>query len=214
MTTIRILLVADDPLARAGLSNFLADPGIDGSGIEIVMQLASDDPGLGEATARYRPDVILWDLGWEPSSNLDRLSDFLEIGEPVVVLLPTLDMARSAWAAGARALMARDADTGQILAALSAAAQGLVVVDPEMAAVLPLERAVYESERILEELTPREFEVLQLLAEGASNKAIARRLAISEHTVKYHVNTILGKLGAQSRTEAVVRATRAGLILL
>ena len=66
----------------------------------------------------------------------------------------------------------------------------------------------------VESLTAREMDVLQLLAEGAANKEVARSLAISEHTVKYHVNGILGKLDAQSRTEAVVRATRAGLIFL
>jgi DNA-binding NarL/FixJ family response regulator len=63
-------------------------------------------------------------------------------------------------------------------------------------------------------LTPREQEVLQLLAEGLPNKVIAQRLTISEHTVKFHINAILGKLGAQSRTDAVVRATRSGLLLL
>ena len=67
---------------------------------------------------------------------------------------------------------------------------------------------------ILEPLTPRELEVLHLLAEGLPNKTIARRLAISDHTVKFHVNALLGKLQAQSRTEAVVRASRAGLVVL
>jgi DNA-binding NarL/FixJ family response regulator len=66
----------------------------------------------------------------------------------------------------------------------------------------------------VEELTPRETEVLQLLADGLTNKAIAQRLGISDHTVKFHVNAVLGKLGAQSRTEAVVRATRLGLLHL
>ena len=66
----------------------------------------------------------------------------------------------------------------------------------------------------LEELTPRELQVLQRIAEGDSNKEIAHRLGISEHTVKFHVNSILAKLNAQSRTEAVVRATRLGLIFL
>ena len=65
-----------------------------------------------------------------------------------------------------------------------------------------------------EPLTARELQVLRLLAEGLANKAIAQRLAISEHTVKFHVNAIMGKLGADSRTEAVVRASRLGLILL
>ena len=67
---------------------------------------------------------------------------------------------------------------------------------------------------MLGELTSHELEVLQLLAEGLPNKSIARQLGISEHTVKFHVNAMLGKLGAQSRTEAVTRATRLGLILL
>ncbi len=67
---------------------------------------------------------------------------------------------------------------------------------------------------IIEPLTPRELDVLELVGEGHSNKAIAGRLGISEHTVKFHVNAILGKLGAGSRTDAVVRATRLGLILL
>jgi DNA-binding NarL/FixJ family response regulator len=71
-----------------------------------------------------------------------------------------------------------------------------------------------EVESPIEELTPRELAALRLLAEGLPNKTIALRLGISEHTVKFHVNAILGKLGVASRTEAVVRATRLGLILL
>jgi DNA-binding NarL/FixJ family response regulator len=67
---------------------------------------------------------------------------------------------------------------------------------------------------LVEELTPRELEVLRLLAEGLSNKAIAQQLDISDHTVKFHVNAIMSKLGAQSRTAAVVQATRLGLIVL
>jgi DNA-binding NarL/FixJ family response regulator len=99
------------------------------------------------------------------------------------------------------------------VAALQAAAQGLAVLDPAFASeVLPARERMGEAP--IEELTPRELEVLQLLAEGLSNRAVARQLDISEHTVKFHVNAILGKLGAQSRTEAVVRATRLGMILL
>jgi two-component system, NarL family, nitrate/nitrite response regulator NarL len=88
-----------------------------------------------------------------------------------------------------------------------------VVLEPEIARML-LPAAYSPEPAIAVELTAREQEVLQLLAEGLPNKAIARRLEISEHTVKFHVNAILGKLNAQSRTEAVVRAGRLGLILL
>jgi DNA-binding NarL/FixJ family response regulator len=94
-----------------------------------------------------------------------------------------------------------------------AAAQGLVVLDPSLSNPALLARDP-SSPSLVEELTPRELQVLELLAEGLPNKVIARRLGISDHTVKFHVNAVLGKLGAQSRTEAVVRATRLGLILL
>ncbi len=88
-----------------------------------------------------------------------------------------------------------------------------MVLDPTLApAILPARD--WEDEPLVEALTPREEEVLHLLADGLSNKAIALQLGISDHTVKFHVNAILGKLGAQSRTEAVVRATRMGLLVL
>jgi two-component system, NarL family, nitrate/nitrite response regulator NarL len=87
------------------------------------------------------------------------------------------------------------------------------VLDPALAGALVAARTELPALPV-EALTPREVDVLRLLGEGLPNKAIARRLGISEHTVKFHVNAILGKLGASSRTEAVVRATRLGLILL
>jgi DNA-binding NarL/FixJ family response regulator len=100
-----------------------------------------------------------------------------------------------------------------MVAALTAVSEGLTVLDPSVAGVLsPAEELPPTA--LAEELTPRELEVLQLLAEGLSNKAIGYRLEISEHTVKFHVTAIMSKLGAQSRTDAVVRATRLGLIVL
>ncbi|HMK93517.1 MAG TPA: response regulator transcription factor [Thermoleophilia bacterium] len=100
----------------------------------------------------------------------------------------------------------------RLAAALSAAARGLVVLDDALEGMLPRTREVEEA--LPEQLTPREREVLGLLAEGLSNKAIASRLGISDHTAKFHVNAILGKLGAETRTEAIVHAVRLGLILL
>jgi two-component system nitrate/nitrite response regulator NarL len=207
---MRILLIADDPLARAGLSTLLTEQ----EDIEIAMQFASDDPGLSGASSAYAPEAVLWDVGWDAADDFERLADFVEIGPPVVVLLADTQLARDVWTAGARGIIDRDASGTQIAVSLNAASHNLVIIDPEMASILPLARAAADDELIVEPLTPRELEVVQLLAEGATNKAIARQLAVSEHTIKYHVNAILGKLGAQSRTEAVVRATRAGLILL
>ena len=204
---LRILLIADDPLARAGLAALLTDA----DDLEVVGQSAADEH-LHQAPELFQPDAVLWDLGWDAAPNFELVSAFAEDGPPLLALLDDDELVSAAWAAGARGLLRRQADVGQIQAALTAVSQGLAVIEPELTAglnLLPL-----SGEPLPEELTAREMDVLQLLAEGAANKEIARRLGISENTVKYHVNAILGKLDAQSRTEAVVRATRAGLILL
>src|SRR5690606_25177747 len=130
-----------------------------------------------------------------------------------VVLLPDETEAMDAWKAGARALLLRDAAPDRLATALSAAVQGLLVVDPVLArALLPMRER--DTEPLPEALTARELEVLQLLADGLPNKTIALHLRISEHTVKFHVSSILTKLNVQSRTEAVIRATRLGLVIL
>jgi len=203
MEPYRVLIVADDPLARAGLAALLAGQ----EGCVVVGQAAGDDD-LPGAVDVYRPDVLIWDLGWDAGPAPADLPDFRESGLPVVVLLPDVTQAADLWTAGARGLLLRNAAPARLLAAIAAAVLGLAVSDPALAAALPLARPAPPTE----ELTPRELEVLRLLAEGLPNKAIARRLDLSEHTVKFHLNAILGKLGAQSRTEAVVHAIRLGLI--
>jgi two-component system nitrate/nitrite response regulator NarL len=125
-----------------------------------------------------------------------------------VALLPDATQAADAWAAGARGLLLRSADAPHLLTAIKAVGQGLAVLDPALAGALPLDRPRPPTD----DLTPRERDVLRLLAEGLSNKGIAQRLSISDHTVKFHLNAILSKLNAQSRTEAVVTAIRLGLI--
>ena len=222
MADLRILIVADDPLARAGLAALLeAQPGC-----TIAGQTPSGPAdNLAGALETYQPDLLLWDLGWNAEPAVERLTAFRPGRLPVAVLLPagaSAGQAAAAWSAGARALLSRNADGPHVAAALLALAQGFAVVDPAVAAFGPGGRSpvpesgwqAAEAPALAEELTPRELEVLRLLAEGLPNKAIAQRLGISEHTAKFHVNAILGKLGVQSRTEAVVRATRLGLILL
>ena len=113
------------------------------------------------------------------------------------------------------ALLPRSASSAELGAAVQAAARGLVVLDPEAAAeLIQWPRPGRSNDPIGQPLTPRELEVLQLVALGLPNKAIAARLAISEHTVKFHVAAILGKLGAGSRTEAVHVGARRGLVVL
>lgn len=128
-------------------------------------------------------------------------------GLPAVVLSDgPLTSRQFRW--GVHAILPRDAPVEQIVAALHAASAGLLAVPMEAsAALLPA-----ASESDVENLTPREMETLEMLAEGLSNKQIAARLHISEHTAKFHVNSILGKLGAGTRTEAVMRGLRSGLL--
>jgi two-component system nitrate/nitrite response regulator NarL len=214
MEEVRVLIVADDPLARAGLAALLTGQ----PECTVVGQVARE-ANLADAVAVYQPDAVLWDLGWDPlpgPAHEADLEGFTELGDllvPVLALLPDEAFAADAWIAGARGLLLRNVGAEALASALLAVAQGTIVLDPGLAdAVLPSRDELPES--LVEELTPRELEVLQLLAEGLPNKTIAYRLDISEHTVKFHVNAILGKLGVQSRTEAVVRATRLGLIIL
>jgi DNA-binding NarL/FixJ family response regulator len=212
MADLRLFIVADDPLARAGLSALLQDQ----EEWDIVGQ-SSDWESLGSEIDRLLPDIIVWDLGWEPEEQLANLSEILtddsEGGPAIVALLPDQEQVGFLWSAGVRVLLSRDLSTDSLIAAIKAAANNLAVIDPFLLnAFAPA--AIVEEPDLAEDLTGREIEVLILVAEGLSNKGIAQRLAISEHTVKFHLNAVMGKLGVQSRTAAVVRATRLGLIAL
>jgi two-component system, NarL family, nitrate/nitrite response regulator NarL len=208
MEKLRVLVVSGDPLARTGLALLLRDQ----EGVTVSDQVAPDDdwPAPGENPA---PDVAVWDLGLDLRSGLEELRSLGPAGPPVVAIVADESDAREALAAGARGALSRNADGDRLAAALRAVALGLVVLDDTFAADA-LRGAPPVSQELPESLTPREMEVLQLLAQGLPNKLIAKRLGISEHTAKFHVNAILGKLGVQSRSEAIVQAVRMGLVLL
>ena len=218
---LKVLIVADDPLARAGLAAVLTH----GTGVTVVGQIERKS-ATPSALDVFRPTVVVWDLGWESDSasteGLEYLSALSDGAIPVVALVSDQRQAVGAWLAGSRGLLLRASPGANLRAAVRAVSQGLMALDPELSpALLPsVERSGEKpagpnfNEPITRELTPRETQVLQLLAEGLPNKVIAARLDISEHTVKFHINSIMGKLGAQSRTDAVMRATRSGLILL
>jgi DNA-binding NarL/FixJ family response regulator len=118
-------------------------------------------------------------------------------------VLALFGQAREALASGARGVVSRRTNGPRLSRALDAILEGLLVIDEDLAedALRPPQRPLGANET----LTPRELEVLELLASGLSNKEIAERLGVSFHTVKFHVNSILGKLGASSRTEVVAR---------
>ncbi|MEA2692483.1 MAG: two-component system, NarL family, nitrate/nitrite response regulator NarL [Acidobacteriota bacterium] len=209
---VRILVVGDDPLARSGLAALLASE----PGIVVVAQSAAGEDAMA-ALAQDDPDVILWDLGPRPEIPLDPPGTPGEDGAPLLALIPDDGFAAEALAGGARGVLYRDTDAARLAAGLVAVARGLIVLDEALSPVLlrPHDAASpSDLDGPVEPLTPREVEVLQLLSQGLSNKLIGVRLGISEHTAKFHVNAISGKLGAQGRTDAVVRAARMGLILL
>ncbi len=213
---MQVLVVAEQLLVRSGLAALLTSQ----DDLEIVGQVSGltlvDDLDL------YQPDVVVLDLGYPimdgtgpQSQRLDALSEI-----PVVMLVSSVDDASMVIGAvedgNAYGLLLREASPEMISAALWSVSAGLVTIDPALASSLIIADANSgaDDEAPVEALTPRETEVLQLLAEGLPNKQIARQLAISPNTVKFHINSLLTKLNAQSRTEAVVRATRSGLIIL
>ena len=211
---IRVFIVAASPLARGGLENLLA-----ARGVSVVGRSASLE-SLFEQILDVEPDVVLVDASGENSETaLDALISSDLITETTVILLS--DHSQPGWAmealrVGVRAILPSEISPDQLAAALQAATAGLVVLHPsEIPAALPAASAALSPlAELTEPLTPREREVLQMLASGLVNKEIAAKLSISEHTVKFHVASILGKLGAATRTEAVSLGFRRGLILL
>lgn len=216
MNEIQVLIAAQDPLARAGLAALLqTEPSL-----YVIGQISPDNPTLDA----FSPHVLLFDLGWEFETDLTPLTDspMIELQLPLLVLLPDESAAPTVCASLQETgqpygVLARATPIQGVTAALHALVNGLAVLSPSM--MQPLTQMISlpnpsATPTPPEALTPREQEVLLLLAEGLPNKTIARRLHISEYTVKFHVNAILSKLNAGSRTEAVVRATRLGLISL
>jgi len=198
----RVLVLAQSPFARAGLESLLRATG----SVDVVGSVAHWAEYSGED-----PDVILadWENGDDPSIEMTDGSP--EAAWVVIADDPGLSGVADALRSGIRAVLPRRSSASQIVAAIEAAAVGFVVLQPgdlEGLLVNP------QPASLAEPLTPREVEVLGMLAEGQSNKSIAHRLGISEHTVKFHVTSIMGKLSAGSRTEAVTQGIRQGLIML
>jgi NarL family two-component system response regulator YdfI len=211
---IRVFIVGASPLIRGGLQSLLADSRFDIVGSAADLETVSGQ--LVDAVA----DVVLVEAAAHAQEELLNALEDAEVPEEYAVVVLT-EQPKTAWLsralrAGVRAVLPREATPGQLRAALVAAAAGLVVVHPsEMSAVLQAPAALSSPiSEPLEQLTPREREVLQMISGGLGNKEIAGRLSISEHTVKFHVASILGKLGASTRTEAVSIGIRHGLVLL
>ncbi|HKW46892.1 MAG TPA: response regulator transcription factor [Gemmatimonadaceae bacterium] len=214
----RVLVAAASAVTRAGLEAILArEPAF-----SVVGRAAT--ASLMDELTEHEPEVVLLELATVDEETLALLhtlgvdsDDGARHSPALVVLSDERDPANVAelLQAGGRAILPRDAGAAEIIAAVSAAAAGLVVVAREWSAVLRgaigVERGAPDDG---EALTPREIEVLRLIAEGLGNKQIAARLAISEHTVKFHVGSVFAKIRASTRAEAVVIGARRGLIVL
>jgi len=211
---IRVFIVAASPLARAGLQSVLGNRDVE------VVGSAPNFESLAGQWLEVETDIVLVEASGEQFEALfDSLAASQIASETTIMVLS--DHSESQWfaealRAGVRAVLPSNPSPDQLVAALEAATAGLIVLHPaEVDAMFPAaEPASRPLAELTEPLTPRESEVLQMLASGLANKEIAARLTISEHTVKFHVASILGKLGAGSRTEAVSLGIRRGLDLL
>ena len=192
---IPVHVVAPSAVLRAGLEAVICSSGV----------LA-----LGDATSS---DVI---LSAPAQLSEDTVTQMANYAVPVVVLadLPEAPLLAAALRGNIRGILSPEATAEEIVAAVTSAASGLVTLQPAALELLS-QTSRPSSDTVLEDpLTPRELEVLAMLAEGLSNKLLAYRLGISEHTVKFHVTSILTKLQAGSRTDAVMQGIRRGLIMM
>jgi len=211
---IRVLIKASSAIAKAGLESLL--------GGHPSLQLVEDSSGRTRRTAagaQSPPDVLVVEAETMASHAAREALEWALAGGQAVLLVrnPALEPIAEALRAGVKAVLPSGLAAPEIATAIEAAAAGLVVLQgSDLEALLPAPSTVSNArpETLVETLTPREIEVLRLVAGGLGNKEIASRLEISEHTVKFHVASILGKLGAQSRTEAVTLGIRHGLILI
>jgi DNA-binding NarL/FixJ family response regulator len=193
---IRVLIAASSPVARAGMKSLVEDA----TGCVVAGSASAGD--LDELALELHPDVILWQI----SADEDAAAILRSLKRQNTILLTSnaaLDLIR----AGAHGVLPLDASADQIGFALRAAAAGLGVFSPE-------HLDAPSASRTSSTLTAREKEVLCMIAEGLANKEIAWRLGISDHTVKFHVSALLGKLGAGSRAEAISAGIRQGVIML
>ena len=217
---IRTLVAAASPVVRAGLEALLTRS----ASVSIVGVTSGES--LTDDIETHEPQVVLFavdpgDNGSPAVASRISLSPDAVSRTPAFVLLadaPTPQWAAEALRAGARGVLPRDATPDEIVAAVEAAVVGLVTLPAELAVGVASASRAPSAPRPTgassPPLTRREVEVLGMLAEGLANKNIAARLGISEHTVKTHVASILTKLDAFSRAEAVAVGARRGLILL
>ena len=210
MPNLKIMLVDDHPVVRAGLRAVLTEQG----GLSVLAEAADGAAALAQLerlkTLGKQVDVVLMDLQMDGMDGVTATSRIRAQNGPPVLILTTYDSdadIRAALDAGAAGYLLKDAPLPEVLAAVEAAAAGEQVLSADIAA-----RITPEARANTTDLSPRELELLQLLARGQSNKEIAAELFISQSTVKTHLIHIYDKLGVDNRTAAIDRARAIRLI--
>ena len=191
-TFLNVTVIADDPLVRAALGNL-----IEGEAISVLAG------GINDESSETDAEVLLWDA--DPELDAERIG---EQDLPVLALVHEDADAGLLLTAGVAGVLYRTATAAQLAVGLRAVAAGLTVLEPDL--LQPLLPVAPERDTPFGDLTPREIDVLELVSEGLPNKRIAKELGISVNTVKFHVNALLSKFGAKSRTELAVRGVQQG----
>jgi two-component system, NarL family, response regulator YdfI len=215
-TRIRVSISASSGIRRAGLESIIANSSI----TQLVGSMHGID-ALERHLRQFQPDVVVADLEHADSRWISHAPG-LDEEQGAVNVLALIDAPGIGWVtralrANVKAILNRDAPPEDIVGAIESTYSGLVVLEPDVIETVlgGLRLTTADSLKALSQaLTEREIQVLQLLAEGVGNKVIATRLNISEHTVKFHISSVLSKMGAASRTEAVTQGIRNGLILI
>ncbi len=214
-SALRIVLVDDQPLVRAGISFILSTE----PGLEVVSEAANGELGI-EAVQLHRPDVVLMDIRMPVLDGISATARLHELGGPPVLVLTTFDDDEVLWGAvqaGATGFLLKDTPADDLIRAVRAVADGGSWLDPRVTPRLLAALRSGPTRRTdapgLDRLSERELEVLVLVSQGASNTEIADQLFLSERTVKGHIGSIFGKLGARDRAAAIIVAYESGLIV-
>lgn len=211
MKTIRLLIADDHPVFRYGLKALLEAE----SGFEIVGEASNGEEAVSLA-GEVRPDVILMDITMPGLNGIEATRKILDQDAEIGILMVTMVDDASMFAAlraGARGYLLKGAEGEETIRAIRAVANGGAIFSPSIAERLIsyFAHSTSPGGELFPELTPREFEILSLLAKGLTNNAIAERLFLSPKTVRNQVSTIFNKLNVSDRGEAIVVAREAGL---
>lgn len=216
---IRVLVVDDHAMVRQGLRTFLELQDNSTLPIEVIGEAANGRQAI-DLARRTQPDVVLLDLVMPEVDGIQATASIIECSPNTRVVILTSfgeeDRILPAIRAGAQGYLLKDIPPQELVQAIRQVYLGQVQLHPEIARKLMEAVAVQKQPALqesVEELTTREMEVLQLIAEGCNNRVIAEKLVISEKTVKTHVSSILSKLHLEDRTQAAVYALRHGTIL-